>query len=122
MREQKTRGHTQLTVKQVEPETAQIMDSLKLTIGSSFHISGDRYSTRALHNDRYCCVKSDRLLKLGELSDLANDFQDLVSIATGRIAAFEKVVVSHPDFAIEAPDGRMHPPRIGVYCIDNGVP
>lgn len=40
-REQETRERAQLTVKQVEPETAQIMDSLKLTIGSRFHISGD---------------------------------------------------------------------------------
>lgn len=114
-REQETRERAQLTVKQVEPETTQIMDSLKLTIGSSFHISGDRYSNRALHNGRYCCVKSDRLLPLGELSDLANDLQDLVSIATGRIAAFDKVVVSHPDVAIEAPDGRIHPQRIDVH-------
>jgi hypothetical protein len=52
---------------------------------------------------------------LGELSGLANDFQDLVSIATGRIAAFDKVVVSHPNFAIEASDGQMHPQRIEVY-------
>ena len=114
-REQGTRGRVQLTVKQVGPETAQIMNSLKLTIGSSFHVSGDRYSARALHNDRHCCVKSDRLLPLGELSDLANDFQDLVSIATGRIAAFDKIMVSHPDVAIEASDRRMHPQRIEVY-------
>lgn len=34
-REREARGHAQLTVRQVEPETAQIMDSLRLTIGSS---------------------------------------------------------------------------------------
>lgn len=115
MREQETRRQPQLTVKQVKPETAQIMDSLKLTIGSRFHVSGDGYSARALHNDRYCCVKSARLLPVGKLIFLANDFQDLISIATGRIAAFDKVVVSHRDFAIETPDGRMHLQRIGVY-------
>jgi hypothetical protein len=45
-----------------------------------------------------------------ELVDVASDLQDLVSIGTGRTAAFRDLRVFHPDVYQETPAGRWHKP------------
>jgi ApeA-like protein len=45
-----------------------------------------------------------------ELIDIASDLQDLVSIGTGRAAAFQRVDIFHPDVYQETPASRWHKP------------
>ncbi|RKF24642.1 hypothetical protein [Micromonospora globbae] len=50
-----------------------------------------------------------------ELIDVASDLQDLISIGTGRTAAFKRLVLFHPDVYQETPAGRWHKP-IAVHA------
>lgn len=42
---------------------------------------------------------------LAEVMDIASDFQDLVTIATDRIAGYEKIFLRHPDFLVDGSSG-----------------
>lgn len=95
--------------------------SAVLANGGSVHlkhsvgITGDGMSDRALTQAFHWRVDQPRGVGMDDLLDLASDVQDLVSIATGRIAAFERVRFWHPEVLRETPDGKRMPEAVDVF-------
>lgn len=57
----------------------------------------------------------DQLASLDSALDLASDFQDLLTIATDRIAEYGKVRILHPDLVIKQPDGETRRDYARLY-------
>jgi hypothetical protein len=51
-------------------------------------------------------VDFSKIASAEDLLDVVSDLQDLVSIGTGRTAAFYKLTLFHPDLSRQLPDGR----------------
>jgi hypothetical protein len=111
----------------IEPFSVPIQQGtlrLEQTRGSG----GDGITSLALTQGAYFHAEFNEILPLAEVVDLASDLQDLVSIGTDRSAAFERLVLWHPDLSIERggrprrqpfeylaewnarPDEKKHPP------------
>jgi ApeA N-terminal domain 1 len=84
---------------------------LKHSVG----IAGDEMSDRALTQGFHWRVDQPGRVSMDDLLDLASDMQDLVSIATDRTAAFERVRFWHPDVFREMPDSKRIPETIDLF-------
>src|SRR6266496_576974 len=112
--EQEKNGNAVLKVNHVEPEIAQIND-LTIKLGNSFSISGDCYEIRSFHNRRFFEIIVDDLTPFGDLTDIVQDFQDIVSIGTGRIAEFDNALAYYPAAEIESASGKTHRLPLTIY-------
>lgn len=107
-------GYGPLKANYVEPEVLQV-DDKTVKLDNRFKVSGDGYATRGLHNQRFCRIDFDGLVPFYELTSIAQDFQDLVSIATGRTAEFEEISVFHPVAEIKSNSGKSHRLPLPIY-------
>ena len=72
-------------------------DGVTLRIGQRLESSGDRVHTLGVTQSWALRLQQPDPEPLDTFLDTASDFQDLVSIAVGKTAQYEKVVLHHPD-------------------------
>ncbi len=72
-------------------------EGASFTLGQSYSVQGDRVTERVLKQDFYFAVARPETVELSRLLDQISDLQDLVSIGTGRTAAFTRLVLKHPE-------------------------
>lgn len=78
-----------------------------LMLGHGFGINGDRLRERTLTQGHYSRIELDSLVPLNDLSDLASDLQDLVTMAVNRTAESEGTVeLLHPEAHHNLPSGK----------------
>jgi hypothetical protein len=92
------------------------VDGGTLALGQSSGIRGDGLRERTLTQTCSVSWRFGRDLSLADAVDLSSDLQDLVSIGTSRVAAFEYVHLCHRDLADESISGTRveHPVRLLV--------
>jgi hypothetical protein len=92
-----------------------------LTNGGSVHlkhnvgITGDGLSDRALTQGFHWRIDQPDMVSMDDLLDLASDVQDLVSIATDKTAAFERLRFWRPDVFRERRAGERIPHAIDFF-------
>lgn len=100
---------TTLAIKPLEAESCQGQDGGKVVLGQSYGIAGDSVRERRLTQDFHFGVERDALVPLTTLLEQVSGLQDLVSIGTGRTAAYTEVSLRHPD--VSMPAGKGGEPR-----------
>lgn len=85
----------------VPHDDAQLADGSTLSLRQVLHLTGDGVSGRAVSQDYLFRIDAKEVKSITELVDVASDLQDLISIATNRIASFEKMDFRHPDIKHE---------------------
>ena len=95
------RTRVQLTVEGKPTRSVDLEDGLTFSLPYRFGASGRRETERALVQAYRIRIEADRVLPIDDLIDVASDAQDLISIATGRDAAFKNVAGYHPDLVRE---------------------
>ncbi|MFJ7968565.1 hypothetical protein [Streptomyces sp. NPDC096324] len=103
-----------LQVHKQPDHTAKLSDGVSLKIQ---HRVGSAPHTGTEQSLRESCVYSFEFPKLTSTSlaiEYASDMQDLVSIATGRVAEYDEFTFSHPDVALGS-DGSQHRMPIGFF-------
>jgi hypothetical protein len=100
------RSATTIVIKPIEPESCQGEAGSTVTLGQSYGVAGDRVRERKLTQDFYFSIAMPGLTDLQTLLTRAGDLQDLVSIGTGRSAAFTSIDLRHPDILWRSPSGQ----------------
>ncbi len=72
--------------------------------GQTYGIAGDSIRERSFTQDFYFSVQVPEVRPLPELLELAIDLQNLVSVGTGRNAAFSAIDLRHPDLTTQVGD------------------
>jgi hypothetical protein len=83
-----------------------------LRLGQSRGLRGDGLRERTLAQDLWFSLRLDARQPLAEVLDIASDLQDLVSIGTDRVAAYEYVRLYDSEFYREGPNGQRIPEAI----------
>ncbi len=91
----------ELHVEKREDRSVALEDGTTLTLRYHFGNGGRRSTKRHLSQGYSLRLDLPEVTPLNDAIDIASDFQDLVSIATGRNAAFEHVWGFHPDLVRE---------------------
>jgi hypothetical protein len=78
-------------------ETFTLANGMNANISHSIGWDGDSIENRILLQDFRFSARSGSLVKLQDLLDIASDFQDLVSIGTGRVAEYRRVLLRRAD-------------------------
>jgi hypothetical protein len=89
-------GHT-LEIKNVTAKNFAGPDGAKFKLGHTYSIRGNEITDRTFAQDFYIAASHPDLVDLDELLAEASALQDLISIATGRPAAFTSVSLRHRD-------------------------
>lgn len=92
----KVLDHT-LKVSSVESEVIDGPDGATVTLSHTYGIRGDNVVERRLTQDFTFAVSFQQLTDLDQLLAQASALQDLVSLGTGRTAAFEEITLRHPE-------------------------
>lgn len=95
-----------LTLRSIESQQFEGLDGTRMMLGQSWEVSGDGITERRLTQDFYFEVEAPTLMPLNALLSQAGALQDLVSIATGKRAAFKSISLRHPDVATRRGDTR----------------
>jgi len=102
---------------QRRPARTLQLDSGSLTLGHSIGIHGDRVRERTLEQSHYFRIELGSLVPLDDLSDLASDLQDLLTIAVNRTAEFEGTVeLLHPQARHTLPSGKSVRTEVQWYA------
>jgi ApeA N-terminal domain 1 len=104
-----------LTIKPVETQEFDGLEGSTLKLGQTYGLSGDRITERRLTQDFYFVVEYAGLVPLRTLLSQAGALQNLVSIGTGKVAAFRTVYLQHPDVA-RTLDGKVHELPIELFA------
>lgn len=96
-------------VGQRRPSIVGIIDCGKLTLGQQLWREDHGLHGLTVHQDNYARFDFNSALPLDDAIDYASDLQDLISIATNRISAYESFHFYHPAFAHERQDGTKVP-------------
>lgn len=88
---------TTLTIAPLDSESCAGVDGSTVTLGQTYGIAGDAIRERSLTQDFYFSVQVPEVRPLSEVLELASDLQNLVSVGTGRNAAFSSIDLRHPD-------------------------
>lgn len=86
-----------LTLEPVAEEDFTGPDGITVSLGQTWAVTGDRITERRISQDFYFSVGSAELMTLTDLTEYVSELQDLVSMGTGRTAAFSRVSLIHPD-------------------------
>lgn len=89
-----------LTIKPVATEEFNGIDGATLKIGQTYGLSGDNVTEKRVWQDFYFVVEFPEAVPLDRLLEQAGLVQHLVSMGTGRVAAFKTVSLRHPDLAL----------------------
>ncbi|MBS2966680.1 hypothetical protein KGA66_26825 [Actinocrinis puniceicyclus] len=81
----------------VDDQDIALEDGATLYLKQRLGVSGDGVSSRAIVQDFAFELEVANLTPVEELLEVASDFQDLISIATSRNAAFSGVAFRHPE-------------------------
>jgi hypothetical protein len=92
-----------LSVKLKPNREVGIGDGIRLSLLHRAGCGGRRSTRRHLWQGYILRLDADNVTPIDDLIDTASDFQDLVSIATGRNAAFHSLFGFHPDLTKEVP-------------------
>lgn len=104
-----------LTLRSIEPEQFQGINETIMTLGHSWGVSGDSITERRLTQDFRVEIEAPTLVPLKVLLSHASALQDLVSIGTGKKAAFKSIRLLRPD--VESSSGDTPPlHRIDLFA------
>ena len=87
----------ELGLSRLKPKRCKLEDGAVLEIGQTFRVGGDLVRSRSINQDFYLGLEHKTLQPLQSLLARLRDFQDLVTIATDRVAGYSEVAVNHPD-------------------------
>ncbi|MFG1818530.1 hypothetical protein ACGFIF_32525 [Kribbella sp. NPDC049174] len=87
----------ELSVKRRDPERVVLEDGTEVILRHSIGIEGNRVAAREVLQDFRVEVTPSSRLSIDDILEISSDFQDLVSIATGRIAEFRSVALCRSD-------------------------
>jgi hypothetical protein len=93
-----------ISVTKLNDLKAQVNDQVEVTVYHGMGITGDTDS-RTLTQSASIHFQFDSPHPLEEVSAYASVVQDLVSIATDRVAEFDSFKLSHPDLEMKLPSG-----------------
>lgn len=88
---------TTLKVTPVEAESCAGQNGATITLGQSYGVAGNQVTERRLTQDFYFSVAAHGLVDLDVLLGQVSDLQNLVSIGTGKTAAYKDLQFRHPD-------------------------
>lgn len=88
-----------ITIRRLAEESCQAPRDGRVTLGQSYGISGDGVMERRLTQNFYFSIEKSRLVEVSKLLEETQHVQDLVSIGTGKAAAYSSVELRHPDVA-----------------------
>lgn len=86
-----------LTIKPVEDEVFSGLKGTTIKLRQSYGLDGDNITEKRLSQDFLFAIEADGLVPLSDLLSQAGALQDLVSMGTGKVAAFKEVKLRHPD-------------------------
>ncbi|WBQ06822.1 hypothetical protein [Kribbella sp. CA-293567] len=86
-----------LRIVQRPAESFILANDMKAKLAHVIGWEGDGITSRTLQQDYNFGARGDTLVELQDLLDIASDFQDLVSIGTGRTAEYSRVWLSRSD-------------------------
>jgi hypothetical protein len=86
-----------LRISQRPAESSTLANGMKATVAHGIGWDGDGIVSRTLSQDYKFTVRNSSLIELQDLLDITSDFQDLVSIGTGRTAEYRQVWFSRSD-------------------------
>jgi len=86
-----------LTIKPVDPLDLEGPGGAAIQLAQMYGLDGDHITERRLTQDFYFVVGFPDVVPLQDLLSQAGALQDLVSIGTGKVAAFKEVSLRHPD-------------------------
>jgi hypothetical protein len=92
-----------LELKRIASESCRGEDGSTVTLWQAYGVDGDRIVERRLTQNFYFSIVRPELVDPRVLVDQVSDLQDLVSIGTGKVAAFGSLDLRHPD-AVWPPD------------------
>jgi hypothetical protein len=108
-------------IRSVESQVCRGHDGATIKLSQSWGMDGDGVVERRLTQDFYFTVEHVGLVSSRALVEQMGDLQDLVSIGTGRVAAFRSLNFQHPD-VIWPPEGeRTHEVPIDFFANWNVV-
>ncbi len=88
---------TTLRITPIEPESCAGQEDATVTLGQSYGIAGNRVTERRLTQDFYFSITMPGIVDLDVLLGQVSDLQNLVSIGTGKTAAYTALQFRHPD-------------------------
>ncbi|MBS4754043.1 hypothetical protein KG112_14610 [Nocardioides sp. zg-ZUI104] len=91
----------------VPDEEFDCLDGATCRLVHLWKTGGTDFVERHVSQDFAIYVKYDDKQPLDRLLDIARHLQDLITVATGRRAAFPSISLRHPDVARE--EGKLHP-------------
>jgi hypothetical protein len=87
------------------PAFQTTVGSFGVRIGQNLQTFGDQINDLGVRQVWVLRLATDQPRPLADFTDVASDFQDLLSIAVGKTADFERVQVQHPDLPLRSLDG-----------------
>lgn len=107
--------HHDLKLTRQEPKSFPGLDGGTITLGQTYGLLGDGVTERRLKQDAYFTVEAPDLSSVSSLLRQASLIQDLVSIGTGKVAAFRSVSLTHPDITTDL-GGKRVTTNIDMYA------
>jgi len=86
-----------LSIRFIKSQTCAGGNGVTVTLGQSYGIEGDGITERRLMQDFHFRITAPGLVSLDQLLQPLSDLQDLVSIGTGRTAAYKSIELRHPN-------------------------
>ncbi|MEU0095083.1 HEPN domain-containing protein [Kribbella sp. NPDC006257] len=86
-----------LRITQRPAEQADLANGMKCTLVHGIGWAGEGIVSRELSQNYKFTIRNSALVELQDLLDMTSDFQDLVSVGTGRIAEYTHIWFSRPD-------------------------
>lgn len=111
-----TLGRTySVTVEALPDESIDVSGATRVRLVHVIGRDGDWVREAKVTQDFRFRVEVQVPTELGELLEHLSDFQDLVSIGTGRTAAFRSVALEHPDARVQVGETEYHE-RIALHA------
>lgn len=108
-------GHS-LTVNQLEPERFTGPSGSECHLRHSYSKCGDGVTTKGFTQDFYFGLRYSKQTALSDLLSDVGILQDLVTMGSGRVAAFKSVTLTHPDITRDGPGGKKYQPSINLFA------